>query len=156
MIEIVIMFASHCSGYKTSNFPVPMCTIETSITPLLTLTPPPSPPSINRYVHWVLFQSMLGIKRFILRWFVGYMHYFAQYISCEITCFRFLEGMQAILQCRLASLAYMPSHYSEVIMSAMASQITSLTIVYSTVYSGADQRKQQSSASLTFVRGIHR
>ena len=31
-----------------------------------------------------------------------------------------------------------------------------LTIVYSTVYSGADQRKHQSSASLAFVRGIHR
>ena len=43
-----------------------------------------------------------------------------------------------------------------VIMSAMASQITSLTILYSTVYSGADQRKHQSSASLAFVRGIHR
>ena len=33
-------------------------------------------------------------------------------------------------------------------MGAMASQITSLTIVYSIVYSGADQRKHQSSASL--------
>ena len=38
-------------------------------------------------------------------------------------------------------------------MGAMASQITSLTIVYSTVYSGADLRKQQSSASLAFVTG---
>ena len=36
-------------------------------------------------------------------------------------------------------------------MGAMASQITSLTIVYSTVYSGEDQRKHQSSASLAFV-----
>ena len=41
-------------------------------------------------------------------------------------------------------------------MGAIASQITSLTIVYSTVYSDADQRKNQSSASLAFVRGIHR
>ena len=41
-------------------------------------------------------------------------------------------------------------------MSAMASQITSLTIIYSTVYSGADQRKHQRPASLVFVRGIHR
>ena len=41
-------------------------------------------------------------------------------------------------------------------MGAVASQITSLTIVYSTVYSDADQRKHQSSASLAFVRGIHR
>ena len=47
-------------------------------------------------------------------------------------------------------------HYRDVIMRAMASQITSFTIVYSTVYSGADQRKHQSSASLAFVRGIHR
>ena len=41
-------------------------------------------------------------------------------------------------------------------MGATASQNTSLRIVYSTVYSGADQRKHQSSASLAFVRGIHR
>ena len=46
-------------------------------------------------------------------------------------------------------------HYNDVIMSAIASQITTLTIVYSTVYSGADQRKHQSSVSLAFVRGIH-
>ena len=42
------------------------------------------------------------------------------------------------------------------IMCAIASQITSLMSVYSTVYSGADQRKHQRSASLAFVRGIHR
>ena len=48
------------------------------------------------------------------------------------------------------------THYSDVIMDTMTSQITSLTIIYSTAYSGADQRKQQSSGSLTFVRGIHR
>ena len=41
-------------------------------------------------------------------------------------------------------------------MSTTASQITSLTIVYSTLYSGADQRKHQSSASLALVRGNHR
>ena len=48
------------------------------------------------------------------------------------------------------------NHYNDVIMSARASQITSLTNVYSTVSSGADQRKHQSSASLAFVRRIHR
>ena len=41
-------------------------------------------------------------------------------------------------------------------MSTMASQITNLTIVYSTVYLGVDQRKHKSSASLAFVWGIHR
>ena len=47
-------------------------------------------------------------------------------------------------------------HYGDVIMDVIASQITSLTMVYSTFYSGADQSKHQSSASLAFVRGIHR
>ena len=48
------------------------------------------------------------------------------------------------------------THYNDVIMSAMASQISSLTIVYSTVYSRCRSKKHQSSASLAFVRGIHR
>ena len=47
-------------------------------------------------------------------------------------------------------------HCNDVITIAMASQITSLTIVHSTVYSGVDQRKHQSFASLTFLRGNHR
>ena len=47
-------------------------------------------------------------------------------------------------------------HYDDVIMDAIASQITSLTIVYSTIYTDVDQRKHQSSASQAFVWGIHR
>ena len=47
-------------------------------------------------------------------------------------------------------------HYDDVTMGAKASQITSLTIVYSNFYSGADQSKYQSSALLAFVWGIHR
>ena len=47
-------------------------------------------------------------------------------------------------------------HYSDVIMSARAPQITGVSIVYSTVCSGANQRKHQSSESLAFARGIHR
>ena len=48
------------------------------------------------------------------------------------------------------------AHYSDVIIGAIASQITSLTIVYSAMYSSASQRKHQSSMSLVHVRGIHR
>ena len=48
------------------------------------------------------------------------------------------------------------NHYDDVIMGTMASQIASLTVVYSTFYSGAHQSKHPSSASLAFVRGIHR
>ena len=47
-------------------------------------------------------------------------------------------------------------NYSDITMNSMASQITGISIVYSTICSGADQRKHQSSASLTFVRGIPR
>ena len=47
-------------------------------------------------------------------------------------------------------------HYRDVIMSTLVSQITSASIVYSRVCSGAAQRKHRSSASLAFVRGIHR
>ena len=47
-------------------------------------------------------------------------------------------------------------HYSDAIMSTIASQITSVSIVYLTVYSGPDQRKHQSSTLLSFLRGILR
>ena len=60
-----------------------------------------------------------------------------------------------ISQMRKIGIWGFPIHYNDDMMSAIASQITSLTIVYSTVYSGADQRKHQSSASLAVVRGIH-
>ena len=50
----------------------------------------------------------------------------------------------------------MYGHYCDVIMGSMASQIIRVSIVYLTVCSGTDQRKYKSSASLAFVRGIHR
>ena len=53
-------------------------------------------------------------------------------------------------------LRFSVGHYNDVIMGAIASQITSLPIVYSTLYSDADQRKHQSSAWLAFVWRIHR
>ena len=47
-------------------------------------------------------------------------------------------------------------YYNDVIICAMESEITSVSIICSTVCSEVDQRKHQSSASLAFVRGIHR
>ena len=47
-------------------------------------------------------------------------------------------------------------HYNDVIMRAMASQITGVLVVCSAVCSGVNQRRHQSIASLAFVRGIHR
>ena len=54
------------------------------------------------------------------------------------------------------SCAWHMCHYSDVIMSTMASQITGVSIVCSTACSGTEQRKHQSSPSLAFVWGIHR
>ena len=76
-------------------------------------------------------------------------HYLAPFVQWNHQS-RCLTAQKAGNTCELHQ------HYNDVIMSAMASQITSLTIVYSTVYSGADQRKHQNSASLAFVWGIHR
>ena len=79
--------------------------------------------------------------------------YFGQYgcIIIKRNVVLIAEGDTYMVFCE-----YFGEHYGEVVMGTVASQITSLTIVYSTVYSGADQRKHQSSASLAFVRGIHR
>ena len=49
-----------------------------------------------------------------------------------------------------------PTYYSDVIMIAIAARITGVSIVCSAVFLGSDQIKHQNSASLAFVRGIHR
>ena len=63
---------------------------------------------------------------------------------------------QPLLSLTFSSCSQVSAHYHDVIMDAIASQIPSLTIAYSTVYSDADERQHQSSTSLAFVRGIHR
>ena len=73
----------------------------------------------------------------------------AMYINVSI-CTNFTEYLHVSLICNI------DIHYDDVIMSEIASQITSLTIVYSIVHSGTDQSKHQSSASLAFVWEIHR
>ena len=72
-----------------------------------------------------------------------------QHYASNVTC----NGCFIIQRCHAVK---QEQHYGDVIMGTISSQITSLTIVYSTVYSDADQRKHQSSASLAFARGIHR
>ena len=72
-------------------------------------------------------------------------------VRCE-SQYTHLNSRKYIWKCRLHN----DYHYSEVIMNAMAYQITGVSIVCSTVCWGADQRKHQSSASPAFLRGIHR
>ena len=67
-----------------------------------------------------------------------------KFVCIEVCCFSLHTALDALTH-----------HYNDVIMDMLASQITSLSIVYSTVYSDADKKKHQSSASLAFVRRIH-
>ena len=103
--------------------------------------------------------SWMKMNEFYL-WF-----HWSLFLRFELTIFRhwfrpWLGAGQLRLSCTNSSI-YNPiithaKHYEDVIMSAIASQITSLTVVYSTVYWDADQRNYQSSALLAFVWGIHR
>ena len=79
-------------------------------------------------------------------------HLFKNKIS---TSLHFLTALLSYQETRCPSDLpnWISNHYSDVIMGAIASQITSPTIVYSTDYSDADQRKHQSSASLAFFVG---
>ena len=81
---------------------------------------------------------------------IGVCDYISMYCCTSLLMFIYVTVKKNF------SLAPFTLHYIDVMMSAMASQITSHRSVYSTVYSGTDQSKQQCSASLVLVRGIHR
>ena len=91
-----------------------------------------------------------------------YTNYSYKYPSCHFPQHEYSKLFQAfILSIHIllyihVSFIVAVGHCSVVIIGAMASQFTSLMIVYSTVYSGADQRKHQSSALLAFLRWFHR
>ena len=69
-----------------------------------------------------------------------------------------IHVLSSLVLCRtlIALCPVITIHYNDVILSVMAFQITGLAIVYSTVYSDADQRKHHSPALLTVCAGIHR
>ena len=92
---------------------------------------------------------MILISQVISCLFNNYFRLTKKYIKADYHC----HYVRGIYQRPVGSLR---KYYGDVIMGAIASQITSLTTVYSTVYSDADQRKHQRSASLAFVWGIHR
>ena len=89
------------------------------------------PPVINHNLGWCNCNNMKGLIRY--------------WVNCNN-----VNGWNGSVSRGLQR------HYNDVIVGAIASQIISLTIVYSIVYSDANQRKHQSSVSLAFVRGIHR
>ena len=83
---------------------------------------------------------VLSANPFLIWWFIKYLHLVASLSTNRKYAYNTHPSCRVTLQC----------------MGTMTFQITRLTILYSTVYSGADQRKHQGSASLAFVRGIHR
>ena len=95
-------------------------------------------------VMWYLFNDIYAIQNTQI---IGCFHHnlsgFVLY-ACRWVLLRLLHWNWSNL------------HNSEVTINAMASQITGVSIVCSTVYSDADQRTHQNSASLAFVRGIPR
>ena len=98
------------------------------------------------YFHWRAKRRVYNVYVYSIHSVGWYFRFFIQGCWNKPTWY----------PCVLLSLGMSATHYTDVIMSLMASQITSFTIVYSPVCSGTDQRKHQSSASLAFVRWIHR
>ena len=92
-----------------------------------------------------------------------YAHYLRFVVRCGDFCIGWFylnpSGFSPVMTLRTmgkCTTLIHKNHYSGVIMGTGVSEITSLTVVYSTVYPTADQRKHQSNASLAFVRWIHR
>ena len=100
------------------------------------------------FIRPLLFKEGPGLHGFEL---LTNQSWIEQHSFAKIEC-----SMDLLSSIVHGSFFFSSSHYNGVIMSMMASQITSLKVVYSTFTSAADQRKHQSSASLAFVWGIHR
>ena len=125
-------------------------------------------------LHWVhlivWFCHLLSAISAISVWAVYLLNFALPvlYIRCEFSIrehwgIRCVSGSQitdaptynCFYSCLLESERF-TSHYSDVITSAMTSQITRASNFYSTICSGADQRNHQNPASLAFVGvGIH-
>ena len=120
----------------------------------------------SRFVDFVVISFMLYVVSLVRFYFV-FVRVRCVLVQLDLSMFPGTNSLtlDSESDCPITSAATLKSmhnwsdwssHYDDVVMDTVASQITSLAIVYSTVYSGADQRKHQSSAFLAFVRGIHR
>ena len=105
--------------------------------------------TLECYLFYIVINVLYGISCHI-SWWYNDMETFSTLLSL---CVRNAHGRH---QWVLLTNGKQCKYYNDVIMGTIASQITSLTTVYSAVYSDADQRKHQSSASLASVLGIHR
>ena len=111
----------------------------------------------------ISFRNILKLYSNLLLWLTKHTYvimYTSWLIYVAFRCSFFYDNLITLRTVGLQNgswlLFLLYQHYDDVRMDAIASQITSFPIFYSIVYSDADQRKHQSSASLVFVRGIHR
>ena len=95
------------------------------------------------------YWKLLGVIRFYCC-----AEQFHKMIAFNLMIFGSTIHYQEKIRSRLR--VFTDDHYRDVIMRAMASPIIGVSIVYSTICSGADQRKHQSTASLVYVRRVHR
>ena len=107
---------------------------------------------LSTHTHWHthIYTHMVYIYMYILIYICSY-----RYICLRWTWYIILKKSNLQIEfprCPQTNIL----HYSDIIMSAMASHITSIYIVCWNVDSGSDQRKHQRPASLAFVCGIHR
>ena len=127
---------------------------------------------LSLYYLLLYFYGFFAIKFSILLKILDLIEYHSKEIAWKFRCLHlrkypwikstglptyWLKYWHVLLFTGLTAILFMIYRYhcNDVIMSSMASHITSPTIVYPTVYAGAEQRKHQSSASLAFMRGIH-
>ena len=75
--------------------------------------------------------------------------------NCNISIPNFYHQNE-LFNFKIVHLSELSTIYTDVIMSAVVSQITGVYIVYSAICPCVDQRKHHRSASLDFVRGIDR
>ena len=107
------------------------------------------------FLHQIWFMSYCLRVKLPWTWWRG-VEFLSQIFRCLNRCSWVALTTPWLCDQLKALCALLHTHYDDVIMTMLASQITSLTVVYSIVYSGVNQRKHQSSASLAFVREIHR
>ena len=99
------------------------------------------------------FQSNFLVPLILVKWRYSILNGGLLYMFISTLRYWYMQGMYKWTAPHISPINKESlCHCNDVIMGAMAFQITSLTTVCSTVYSGADKRKHQSSASMAFVR----
>ena len=107
-------------------------------------------------MNYIIFPKIMSVLRLWIRRSILTILLCSSYQSMLHSWIQLQARHITDIPIKLSYLRNVYTHYIDVIMNAMASQLTGVAIVFSTVYKGTDQRKHQTSASLAFVRGIHR